>query len=70
MRKQLHNRGLYGYMTATGPFQSQVVKKVIFCFDIVNYFFIDTIGRLAQGFPNFFARDPFLSSKNSRDPYG
>ena len=26
--------------------------------------------RLDQGFPNFFARDPFLSSKNSRDPYG
>ena len=30
MSKTVHNRGLFDYMTVTGPFQSPVVKKVIF----------------------------------------
>ena len=28
-------------MTVIGPFQSPVVKKVIFCFAIVNYFYVE-----------------------------
>ena len=27
-------------MTVTGPFQSSVVKKVIVCFAIANYFYV------------------------------
>ena len=37
MSKQVHNRGMFDYMTETGPFQSRVVKKVIFCFAFGNY---------------------------------
>ena len=41
MSNKVHSRGrggLFDWMTETGPFQSPVVKRTIFCFTIVNYF--------------------------------
>ena len=38
MSKTMHSQGLFDQMTVTGPFQSLVVKKVIFCLAMVNYF--------------------------------
>ena len=38
MSNNVHSQELFDKMAVTGPFQSLVVKKVNFCFVIVNYY--------------------------------